>query len=159
LIVQPYRVAVLAVCSLSVLFAGVYFAEALRYPRGTLATPGPGLYPLFVAALIVVGALGTVVEALKRTTTEELDWPRGMVARRVTIVLAAVIAYILLLLYLGHAISGTLSALVILRAMGMKSWPRSIGLALLAGLGSHLLFTLALDVPLPGGVLFGRLIQ
>ena len=42
---------------------------------------------------------------------------------------------------------------MILRAMGMKSWPRTIGLALLAGVGSYLLFTLALDVPLPAGVL------
>jgi putative tricarboxylic transport membrane protein len=152
LIAQPYRAAVLAVCGLSALFAGVYLVEALRYPRGTAATPGPGLYPLFVAALILIGTVGSAVEGLKQTT-EEFDWPRGAVARRVAIVLAAVVAYLLLLLYLGHAISGTLSALVILRAMGMKSWPRSIGLALLAGLGSHLLFTLALDVPLPGGML------
>ena len=153
MIAQPYKAAVLAVCGLSVLFAAVYFLEALRYPRGTAATPGPVLYPLFVAALILIGAVGTAVEGLKGGANEELDWPRGVVARRVAIVLGAVISYLILLLYLGHAISGTLCALVILRAMGMTSWPRSIGLALLAGLGSHLLFTLALDVPLPGGLL------
>ena len=155
MIAQPYRLAALTVCGVCLVFAALYFVEALRYPRGSMATPGPGLYPLFVALLIALGAVGTGIETIMQKNAEPLDWPRGPAARRIGIVLAAVIGYILLLLYLGHAISGTLTALVILRAMGMKSWRRSIGLALLAGLGSHLLFTLALDVPLPTGLLLG----
>ena len=96
MIAQPYRLAVLVVCGVCVLFAGCIFSRHFGIP-GTLAAPGPGLYPMFVAALILIGALGTGIEAFNQKTDEALDWPQGAAARRVAIVLGAVIGYILLL--------------------------------------------------------------
>jgi len=140
------------------MFGLAYIIEALSYPRGTMAQPGPGLYPLLLGTLILLSSLGTSLELMFRRFEKEGDaiWPRGASGRRLLFVLAASLAYGLLLPYLGHPFIATLVTLVVLQVMGVRSWPRKITLALLIGIGSYYLFGKLLAVPLPMGVLFGE---
>jgi len=138
------------------MFGLAYIIGALSYPQGTMAKPGPGLYPLFLGILILLISLGTGLEVMFRRFEKEEDaiWPRGANGRRLLAVLAASLAYAVLLPYLGHPFIATLVTLVVLQVMGVRSWPLKITLALLIGLGSYYLFGKLLAIPLPMGVLF-----
>lgn len=150
------RRAILVTSILGFMFGLAYIIGALSYPRGTMAKPGPGLYPLFLGILILLSSLGTGLELIFRRFEKEEDaiWPRGANGRRLLAVLAASLAYAVLLPYLGHPFIATLVTLVVLQVMGVRSWPLKITLALLIGLGSYYLFGKLLAIPLPMGVLF-----
>ncbi len=129
-----------------------YLAGALGYPWGSMAQPGPGLYPFVVGILIVISALGAGLEARVRRLRVRAVWPKGRDRWRVLAVLGSSLAYLLLLPYLGHAFNGTLVALVVLHFTGLRRWTLKIGLALGIGLGSYYLFSSVLNVPLPAGI-------
>ena len=139
----------------ALLLAVAYLAEATRYPRGTMAQPGAGVFPLVVGALMLIAALATGVEARSRKTWEKMNWPRGWDALRVLAVLTASLGYILLLPYLGHPLGGTLVTLAVLQVMHLRGWVLKLILSLLIGLGSYYLFAVVLGVPLPTGIWFG----
>jgi hypothetical protein len=138
---------------LGVLAAGGYLAEALRYPWGTPARPGPGFFPTMVAALLFAGALGTGLEALLREQPARVEWPRGAGRRRTILLALATVGYVVALPFLGHPIMGSLLTLAILRIMEMRQWRWMIPAAILLGVGSHVVFSALLGVPLPAGVL------
>ena len=149
------RRALLGTLIVAMLLAVAYLAEAMRYPRGTMAQPGPGLFPLAVGALMLIAALGTGLEVRSRKRWEEMDWPRGLDALRVLGVLAASLGYVLLLPHLGHPVAATLVTLVVLQMMQFRGWVVRLTLSLVIGLGSYYLFAVLLGVPLPTGIWFG----
>lgn len=149
------RRALLAMAASGLVLALVYLAEALRYARGTLAEPGPGLYPLLVGTLLVLGSLGIGLEAVVQRAHDGVGWPEGPARWRMLALLAASLGYVILLPYLGHPLAGALVTLVVLHVMGLRRWPLKVGLALVVGLGSHYLFTVVLGVPLPVGIWSG----
>jgi putative tricarboxylic transport membrane protein len=149
------RRALLGTSIVAMLLAVAYLAEAMRYPRGTMAQPGAGLFPLAVGALMLIAALATGLEARSRKTWEKMDWPRGSDALRVLAVLTASLGYVLLLPRLGHPVAGTLVTLAVLQVMQLRGWVVKLTLSLVIGLGSYYLFAVLLGVPLPTGIWFG----
>ncbi len=131
-----------------------YLAEGLRLPWGNGAQPGPGFYPFLVGVLLLVGCLGTGLEAALRPEDGEVNWPTAAAGGRVLAIALAALGYVAALRYLGHALSATLVTLVVLQVMGQRRWLSKIGLALLFGVGSYYLFGLLFGVPLPAGALF-----
>ena len=134
--------------------AVAYLGEAMRYPRGTMAQPGPGLFPLAVGALLLLASLATGLEAWPRHRGEEMDLPGRWDALRVLAVLAAGLGYALLLPHLGHPMAGTLVTLAVLQIMRLQGWALKLGFSLAIGLGSYYLFSVLLGVPLPTGIWF-----
>jgi putative tricarboxylic transport membrane protein len=134
------------------LMAVAYLAEATRYPRGTMAHPSAGVFPLAVGALMLIAALATGLEARSRKTWEDVEWPRGSDALRVLAMLGASLGYAVLLPYLGHPVAGTLVTLAVLQMMHLKGRVLKLVLSLVIGLGSHYLFAVVLGVPLPIGI-------
>lgn len=149
------RRALLGTSIAALLLAVAYLAEATRYPRGTMAQPGPGLFPLAVGALLLIAALATGLEVRFRRTWEDMDWPRRSDALRALAVLAASLGYVILLPRLGHPVAATLVTLAVLQMMQLRGWALKLGLSLVIGLGSYYLFAVMLGVPLPGGIWFG----
>ena len=128
-----------------------YIVEALHYPWGNLAQPGPGFYPLLIGILLGVGFLGTGLEAALLKSSRKVDWPRGASLGRVVAIALGGLGYVLFLPFLGHPVAGGLVTLVVLQAMNLPSWPLKIGLSLANGFGSFFLFSVLLGVPLPMG--------
>ena len=145
------RLSLFLVAATGTVASAVYLAAAYGYSVGTMAEPGPGLYPLVVGTLMLLGFLGVGLETAWGRPSGEVEWPERGGRLRIAVVLAACALYIVFLPYLGHAVAGSLVAVAVLRVMGMTSWRASIAMALVMGLGSHLLFTVALGVPLPAG--------
>ncbi|MBI2205817.1 MAG: tripartite tricarboxylate transporter TctB family protein [Candidatus Rokubacteria bacterium] len=137
--------------ALGVVLAALYLVEARRYSWGTIAQPGPGLYPVLVGCLLILGSVGIALEATLRPTGGHIDWPVGRARWRLMAILLPSLAYVLLLRYLGHPVAGTLLTLAVLHAMGMRRWPVKIVIALAVGGISHYVFTVVLGVPLPAG--------
>jgi hypothetical protein len=134
----------------------LYLAAALRYPRGSIAQPGPGIYPILVGVLLLIGSLGTGLEAALRPSPDaEIVWPTGKAGRRVLAVSLAILGYVVLLPTAGWAVSGFLVTLIALHVMNLRRWPVKVALALVVGVGSSYAFAILLDVPLPLGIWFG----
>jgi len=146
------RRALLGTSIVASLLAVAYLAEAMRYPRGTMAQPGPGLFPLAVGVLLLIVAVGSGLEVWLDGTSGDMGWPRGSDALRVLAVLATSLGYVVLLPYVGHPVAATLVTLAVLQVMHVRGWVLKVGLSLGLGLGSYYLFAVVLGVPLPAGI-------
>ena len=104
--------------------------------------------------LLLFCAVATGLETIFGSSRGTIDWPDRAGWRRVGAILGATLAYIILLPYLGHALTTTGVAMVVLHVMGMTGWMVKVGESLLFGVGSYLLFARVLGIPLPLGVLF-----
>jgi hypothetical protein len=70
-------------------------------------------------------------------------------------VMVAALGYAILMKYLGHLLTASLVAVVVLHVMGTKSWLLKILLSVALGGGSLYLFRSLLGIPLPYGFWVG----
>jgi putative tricarboxylic transport membrane protein len=147
------RRARLALAAGGLLLGIVYLAATCRYPLGTGRQPGPGLYPLMVAGLLLLSSFATAWQT-KSKAMAAIEWPRGAGRWRMAAILLAVISYIALLPNLGHLIASAVTTLISLQALGGLRWPAKILLAVFFGVASFYLFNNLLGVPLPGRIWF-----
>lgn len=139
-----------------------YLAMAWKMPRGTLAFPGPGFYPVLVGFMLVLTSLAYLSwEALQvlragapaAAARAAAPAPARRVPRFLQLV-GAMVAYVLALYYLGYLIAITL---LLVLSIGMFGYRRPLGTAAItaAVVGvSYLLFIYWLKVPLPKGSLW-----
>ncbi|MBI4270679.1 MAG: tripartite tricarboxylate transporter TctB family protein [Candidatus Rokubacteria bacterium] len=115
-----------------------------RMPLGTPADPGPGMFPLLLAATLAGLAAAA---ALGRR------WPAPSPAagRRALAVAALLVAYPAALPRLGFAVTTALAMLLLARALEPAPWPRLAAFALVASAAAIALFRVLLAVPLPRG--------
>ena len=131
-----------------------YLGQGLTYPLGTLARPGPGIFPLFIGIMIFLGSLSTALGAMRKDTLpEEVQWPDKRGFWRIAAVTIVTLAYVIGLSNLGQIVSSVVVTFVVLHVMGMRSWVLKIGLALMIGFSTYYLFAKLLGVPLPQGII------
>lgn len=127
-------------------------AAARAWNIGLTGPSGPesGLFP-FIAGLII-GATG-VVMLLKPSTAAATapEWPRGSALWRVAGVVAGLAVMAASVPYLGFAVAGVITMMVLLRTIGHASWIGSIALALASVAIVLWLFGSLLGMPLPRG--------
>lgn len=132
------------------LAAGVYLTLALRLPFGAAARPGAGFYPVIVAVFAIVVALAATARAFRGgpgTGAVELD---AAARRRVVISVVALVAFSLVLPWVGYPAAAWAFVTVVLRYLGSR-WTTAIVTGALSAVGSYTLFAVLLDVPLPRG--------
>ena len=137
--------------------AALYLTQALALPFGTSARPGAGFFPVVVAVLACAVGL---IAAARAFTTAPVAWaPRatrpeggesGARRRRVLGATAALVAFCLLLPWLGYPLSAFGFVGALLRLLG-SGWRTALATAVLSAAVSHYLFAVLLDVPLPRG--------
>lgn len=111
--------------------------------------PGAKAFPLGLAVILGLGGMVECVLGWKSRGTETAPTGRS---KTPAILLLGLGAYVLLLPWLGFALSTVLMATGMMVWLG-QSWPRAaLASAGLVGL-VYLLFVVAFKVPLPGGVL------
>ncbi|MBO3731906.1 tripartite tricarboxylate transporter TctB family protein [Glycomyces niveus] len=118
---------------------------------GSLTEPGPGLWPLIVAGLLVASGIGIIaVTAKTRRDTEAFT--RGTVA-----VLAAaggLAVYASLYEVVGFEVPTVLLLFAWLRFLSRESWLMSAVLAVAVTAVAYVLFIIGLNVPLPHIIAF-----
>ncbi len=130
----------LAVLALGYLLAG------RRYPLDTLATPGPGIFPLAAGLALLALAVWQFLAA-RRAAPDPTD---GGAVPRAPLIMSAVLAlYAVTLPVLGFVLTSFGLVFVAARLMGLGGWWRPAALALGVTVASRLLFGTWLGVPLP----------
>jgi len=127
------------------LFA-IYQASAL--PFGSLREPDSGLFPVAVTvAFTLLAALSLTAPPLERGSAPERE---GM--KRVIVLIAALVAFALLLPRAGFLVCTAALLVLLLRGLGRVGW---VGTAISSGvttIGCYYLFT-RLGLPLPSGLI------
>jgi putative tricarboxylic transport membrane protein len=135
--------------------AGFYLVQAAQLPFGAAARPGPGFYPTVVGVFACVVALVALVQAWRAPRVARakavVDPDAPAQRRRVLITVVALAGFCLLMPWVGYPLAACAFGIVGLRGLGSR-WISAIAFGVLTAVGSHVLFAVLLDVPLPRGV-------
>jgi Tripartite tricarboxylate transporter TctB family len=134
-----------------------YLAAGRRYPLDTLATPGPGIFPLAAGLALLALALWQFLAARGAAVTEPAARAVPTAspvlppsAARVLVTMSLVLAlYAAALPVAGFVPSSATLVFVAARLMGLDGWWRPAALALGVTGASRVLFGSWLGVPLP----------
>lgn len=132
-------------------FSAVYLLKATWLPLGTVEQPGPGLFPLLVGAFLLAGGIAFLFQCLPREPGASAFLPSAA-RRRVAGVGGTLVAFCLLLPWLGYGVTALGLLVALLRLFGLAHWGAAGGVALVATAASYYLFAVVLGVPLPAGV-------
>ena len=126
---------------------------ALRLPLGRPSSPEPGLVPLVEAILLGLSGSALIVQARKGSAAAIVTWPAGEARRMVLHLAIALTAYILLMSFVGFALSTFLFVLGAVQAWRRYSLWASTAYAVGVTTLLQLTFRVALGMPLPPGLL------
>ena len=132
--------------------AGVYLVLALRLPFGATARPGAGFYPVLVGIFAIVTAVAATASAFRAIPRAAADPAEmdGAARGRVIVSVIALVAFCLVLPWIGYPAAAFGFVAVVLRYLG-AGWTAALLTGVLSAAGSHGLFAVLLDVPLPRG--------
>ena len=128
----------------------LYLVAARRYPLDTLAAPGPGAFPLFAgAALLLVAAwlfaASSRADALdSRGRADEGRWSRAAL-----FIAGALVGYAALWTLAGFLAPTFALVVITARSLGLPGWWRPVALGAGTVVAVRLLFVSWLGVPLP----------
>lgn len=130
-----------------------YLIEALGMPRGSIDSPGPGMFPVGVGLAAVVVSLIVIVEGLTGAGTRgSLELPVGFERRKVLTFMGSLIGFILILPLAGMYVSAALYVVATLRFLGRLSWVRAAIVGVIMAVAVTWIFQEILEVPLPSGL-------
>ena len=136
------------------LAAGFYLMQALKLPLGTAARPGAGFYPTIVAVFACVVGLVATARAFTAPRVESAKAARdpeaAAVRRRVSSTTLALGGFCVAMPWIGYPVTAAAFVIVVLRSLGSRWWT-ALSLGAVSAVGSHYLFAVLLDVPLPRG--------
>jgi hypothetical protein len=148
--VRRRELAAAAVLLAFALFA-ISQARGLRF--GTIASPGPGFFPLCLAAALCLSAVGLLVRAWRMAPTGARAPMFGLRRTAVAGTLASLLVYALVLEWLGFLLATFALLVFFFRALQRQSWLVVVAGSLATSLLSYLVFKTWLGVNLPGGLL------
>jgi hypothetical protein len=134
----------------AVLFLAVgagQIAMALALPRGTLAEPGPGVFPLLVGGLMSAASLACLLQVVLERNP--VDWDLRAVSARPAVLAAAFIVFLVLLPRVGFILPSLLLQMVTLKVFGMRGMWRRLAVAAVITAAAVLLFETLLGVQFP----------
>ena len=131
--------------AMPVVLGGIGIVLSWQLGVGKLSDPGPGLWPLIVAASMVAIGLALLATATRDTSTERFT--AGTTG--VLIGALSLVGYALLFERTGFEVATVLLAVVWLKVVGAESWRSTVLVALLSTAVLHVIFVELLSVNLP----------
>jgi len=139
------------ISGLVVFFVGAFILWQGRHlPVGSLRRPGAGFFPTLMAVAIMMVSLLLVIPKSKKE--KEKQPIAGKSILRVLTVFLGLLAYFLLLEYLGFIIVSFLLMAFLFVTFGSQRWPTAVFRAFIAVGLAYLLFDILLEANLPKGV-------
>ena len=136
-----------------VLIAAGYLALALDLPFGHLDQPGAGIFPVLAGTVLVAASLMAIWEGLKLAPDVRVEIPAGADRKRLLILVALLLAFLVALPILGQLISSTIFCILLMRGLSSLSWPRIVVYSFVMCGALYAVFVVLLKVPLPRGLL------
>ena len=140
------------------LFGAGYLAYSTEYPLDTWNNPGPSVFPLLVGGVLVLLALGHLMQSVRirrRDEGEESARPtkKPLSLSRPFILVGYSILYILMIEWAGFLVSTFAFVTMSSRLMGAEDWPRPLALGIAVDLFCYWVFEVWLKLSLPRGFL------
>jgi hypothetical protein len=126
-----------------------YLAATRAYPLDSLATPGPGVFPLAAGTLLLGAALAQAVAAARARPAATPASAEGPAGRRVVALMAVLVCYPVAAAVIGFLTASFAVVLLSSRLLGAHGWLRPAALALGVAVAAYVLFVAWLGVPLP----------
>jgi putative tricarboxylic transport membrane protein len=134
--------------------AGLILFEASRLAFGSIRVPQTGFFPSILATLLLFFSIALLLQTRRQTGGESREPPiKSEAWIRISITLAAMLGFALVLEKLGFLLSTFTLMLLLLRVIEAQKWSRVIAVAFATALISYFLFARLLNIPLPAGVL------
>jgi hypothetical protein len=126
-------------------------AAALSWQIGLFGDYGPhsGLFPFIAGILVSLGGVALLLS--KGHAARDVQWPDRAAWRRILGVLAGLVFMAIAIPYLGFAVSGVVTMLILLRTVEDSRWLSSIVLSLVSVGVVLFLFGYLLELQLPRG--------
>ena len=122
-------------------------------PPGSLRQPGPGFFPLGLAALLAVLSIVLLVRGLARPGADLPSmWQDRAGVRRLALIGAALVGYVAVVEIAGYLAASFALFVVMIRGVGGYGWRAAFSAGAIGAAGSYLLFARALKVNLPAGL-------
>jgi putative tricarboxylic transport membrane protein len=150
-----------------ILFGTVFLIYTTRYPIDDWESPGPAVFPLILGAVLVLLAVGQLVQALwalGRRNREAAGAPKTASFKsflhenrgeaKVLYLTVMLVLYILMMKWIGFFTVTFLLVALTSRLMGAKGWARPIGLSLGVCIPCYYLFEAWLKLSFPRGIFF-----
>lgn len=155
------------------LFGALTSGLSLNLKLGTLTAIGTGFFPLALGILLMILSsiyLAQIILPLRKVSSKESPQDSAGSARvscaekmplfsklgqptvNVIVTLGSMIFFALFLDTLGYSLCVFLLLVVLMRTLGLKNWAILLTLAIMATIGSWLLFIKLLKIPLPQGL-------
>lgn len=134
-----------------------FMIKSLELPIGWVPGrgPGSGAWPFWLSVGMLLAALATVARWFLRATPESRSTEPFMSPTAIRIVgttVAALIALLIGIHFIGIYFSLFLFLVFFIRIMGRQSWPITLAIALLTPVFVFCLFEWALTIPLPKAI-------
>ena len=134
--------------------AGLILFEASRLAFGSIRVPQTGFFPSILATLLLLFSIALLIQTRRQAGGANREEPiKSEAWIRISITLAAMLGFALVLEKLGFLLSTFTVMLLLLRVIEPQKWSRVIAIAVATALVSYFLFARLLNIPLPPGVL------
>ena len=135
-------------------FAIIIITIASQYPPSNHGVPGPGMFPIIIASLILLSAVSLVLVTLKSGSKmdTEIDLKSKNIIN-VYITMTGLIIYTILLPMVGFVTMTFIMLLLYIKWFSRRAWWKCIGISLVFTLGIFFLFGSVLNVPMRYGFL------
>lgn len=127
-------------------------SQALRLRFGSVAAPGPGLFPVCLAIAVCLASVGLLVRALRMAPSATTSAAGGGRSWTVIGTLGALLVYALVLEQLGFLLATFALLLFFFKALQRQRWIVAVGGSVVTSLVTYLVFRVWLGVNLPGGL-------
>lgn len=130
------------------LLVGVYaLAYSYSLSLGELTSPGPGMWPFVISAVIILCSIMVLVTERSSEDYEQITSR----ARVIGLGLLSLGVFILLFEQIGFIVPALLTLAFWLRFIGEESWRLTGIITILATAGFYVVFVVLLGVPFPSG--------
>lgn len=136
------------------LFAILIIVISTGYPPSNHGVPGPGMFPIIIAVLIIVSSATLAVTTLRMP--KEQDSTVDLTSKNVLnvyISMAGLLVYFVLLPLVGFLTTTSCMLLLYIRWFSKRPWWKCITISLLFTVAIFLLFGSVLNVPMRFGLL------
>ena len=134
-------------------FAVLIFARSIQFPAERSGTPGPGIYPAFIAVCLFVLGTIQVIQTFVLEPSERDGPPISREAmKRLVVPVSSMLVYILLLPLTGFLVGTVLFLVLLMRHAQITDYWRSVPISAGVAVLLQFVFGQFLGVPLPEGV-------
>ncbi|MDD3903640.1 MAG: tripartite tricarboxylate transporter TctB family protein [Sphaerochaeta sp.] len=142
------------VAGVFIAFAIAIIAISLGYPPSNHGVPGPGMFPIIIASLIIFSAVVLIIATLKMKESQntKVDLTSKNVVN-VYITMAGLVVYFLLLPNVGFITTTTIMLVLYIKWFSKRPWWKCILISILFTLAIFFLFGSVLNVPMRYGFL------